>query len=323
MGISWSDINKASKGGTEIMMRGLEERLSADLLQQVQIIPSRLREPLDPTKIRILWCHDTEEDPEVAHLKDGGWGKFHRIVFVSNDQMHGYIRKFDIPWSRCVVMPNAIVPIPWVRKPEGPIRLIYTSTPHRGLNVLVASFTELAKRHDDVILDVYSSFGLYGWKDRDEPYREMFDYCENHPRINYSGAVPNDEIREALQRSHVFAYPSTWVETSCLCLMEAMSADLICVHSNLGALYETAANWTVMYPYHENQDVHAGIFLNALEVAVEAARKLRDEPSSQKNYADLFYSWEARAAQWQAFLTSLLGEPRSIPDGPSEFVYRV
>lgn len=325
MGIEFSEINRKSNGGTELMMRQLEARLDPELADQVQIIASRVHVPLDPTKIRVLWCHDLADDPETNHLANEGWKRFHKIVFVSNHQMQTYIKKYNIPWSRCSVLLNAIDPIPFKPKivTDG-VKLVYTSTPHRGLNVLLAAFYELSERHPDVTLDVFSSFGLYGWQDRDKDFEEIFDAMKEHPKIVHHGAVPNSELREHLRDAHVFAYPSTWVETSCLCLIEAMSADLVCVHPNLGALYETAANWTVMYPFHEDVQTHAVTFLSALEIGYNAAKaRTSNEPSSQKMYTDLFYNWDSRGTQWNALLKSLLKEDRALPDIGEKFVYNV
>ena len=95
--------------------------------------------------------------------------------------------------------------------------------------------------YDNVHLDVFSSFNAYGWAERDEPYQELFDKIEAHPQMTYHGFKPNNIVRNALQKAHIFAYPSIWMETSCIALMEAMSAGLMCVHPNLAALPETAA----------------------------------------------------------------------------------
>ena len=60
-----------SKGGTEQMYEGLMERLPSDLLDQFNIICSRVREgSVKPDKKNILWLHDTFDDPESEHLKD-------------------------------------------------------------------------------------------------------------------------------------------------------------------------------------------------------------------------------------------------------------
>jgi len=164
---------------------------------------------------------------------------------------------------------------------------------------------------------VYSSFKLYGWEQRDEPYKQLFDYIDNHSHMTNHSSVSNAEIRKALQYSHIFAYPSIWLETSCLCLMEAMSAGLICVHSNYGALYETAANWTMMYQMQEDPQQHMSYLYGTLEAAIG---KINDEAyksnlMSTKSYADIFYSWKLRAREWQSLINSLKAqyEDRSIP----------
>lgn len=267
-----NELSKNAKGGTELMMERLHSSVDKELLDQCQIIPSRVRE-LDETKIRILWQHDLPGDPESEHLKNGGHDRFHKIVFVSNWQMQAYINYYNIPWSKCVVMQNAITPIVPQEKPKDKIKLIYTPTPHRGLQILVPVFEKLCEEFDNIELDVYSSFKLYGWEERDTPYQELFDRCKNNPKINYHGTVSNDELREALSKSHIFAYPSIWPETSCLCLLEAMSAGLVCVHPNFAALPETAANWTYMYQWNENPSEHAATFHMILSDAIRRDRK--------------------------------------------------
>lgn len=315
-----NELSKNAMGGTELMLKRLHDSLPKELLDECQIIPSRVR-GLDESKIRIYWVHDLAGDPEANHLKNRGWEKFHKIVFVSHYQMHKFIQMYQIPWSRCIVMPNAILPIEDHDKPTDKIRLIYTSTPHRGLNILHPVFEKLAETHD-VELDVYSSFSLYGWPERDESFKELFDALNAHPKINYHGSKTNDEIREALKKAHIFAYPSIWEETSCLCLMEAMSAGLVCVHPNFGALPETAANWTMMYQWNEDLNKHASMFYSILNSTIEDLKtnRLGDSLRSQKEYANVFYNWNVRKEQWSSLIKSLLNEPRDMPK--ESFVYR-
>ena len=311
------DTNKDSKGGTELLMERLFNSLQDDVKNEVQIIASRMPEELDESKVRIYWCHDLIGDPACdAALRNDGWRRFHRIVFVSYWQMNKFIDHYHIPWSKCVVIQNGIVPIERHKKDaEGPVRLIYYSTPHRGLELLVPVFEKLSEEHD-VELDVYSSFSLYGWGERDEPYKPVFERCEKHPKIHYHGAVDNDEIREAIQSAHILAYPSIWQETSCMVLMEAMSGGLLCVHPTLAALPETASGWTNMYQYHEDPNFHANLFYNVLSAAVKSYRADKDineHLMAQKMYADAFYNWMNKARSWDALIRSHLKDNRSIP----------
>ena len=90
-----NELSKNAKGGTELMMERLHASVDKELLDQCQIIPSRVRD-LDESKIRILWQHDLPGDPESEHLKNGGHSRFHKIVFVSNWQMQAYINHYNI-----------------------------------------------------------------------------------------------------------------------------------------------------------------------------------------------------------------------------------
>jgi glycosyltransferase involved in cell wall biosynthesis len=322
-----NELSKNANGGTEQQLQRLYDgKIPRELIQEFQIIPTRLRE-IKEDKYRFYYCHDLPQDPEVQHLANGGWRKFTRLIFVSNWQAQQFMAQFEIPWSRCVVMLNAIMPIPRVYLNEehvnDTIRLIYHTTPHRGLNILLPVFDKLCETHKNIHLDVYSSFGLYGWKERDEQFQALFDYANEHKHITNHGAVSSEEVRSALGSAHIFAYPSVWAETSCLCLMEAMSAGLNCVHPNYGALYETAANWTSMYHWHENPNDHARMHYVMLDNAIKSVsnENMQSRLASQKVYTDAFYNWENRAMQWKALMQSIVDakEDRSFLE--EEFVY--
>lgn len=307
MPIATDELSQNAMGGTEQMKYGLSQRIDSQILDKFQIICSRVRD-IDPALIPIYWLHDLPGDPESEHLKTGGYNKFEHLVFVSNWQMQNYINYYKIPWYKCNAIPNAIDPIPFEEKSYETIKLIYHTTPHRGLQLLVPAFIELAKKYDNIELDVYSSFEIYGWKQRDEPYKELFDVCRDHPKINYHGFKPNSEIRKALQKAHIFAYPSTWLETSCIALIEAMSARCLCVHPNYGALYETGANLTWMYQYLEDPRDHIGAFYQELNNAIKFIQDdhVLRAVDSTKSFVDSMYNWDRRVQQWEVFLNSIL-----------------
>ena len=330
MGFDVNEISQNSKGGTELMREGLESRLDPELVADFQIIPSRVRE-LDETKIRVLWLHDLPGDPECDHLKNGGHEKFHQLVCVSNWQMQQFSAYYRIPFSKFIVIENAIEPIAesTIVKPSDKFKIIYHTTPHRGLEILVPVFSNLAEKYDFIELDVYSSFKIYGWEQRDSQYEKLFDACRKHKQINYHGTVSNEEVRQAVAQSHVFAYPSIWAETSCLSLMEAMSAKCICLHPNYAALFETAGGTTMMYQWHENPNSHAQVLYTHLENIIDH----RNDPGVanvtgiQSSYANLRYSWQRVTAIWVDLLNSLKKaypdvESRKISSG-EVFHYRV
>lgn len=301
------DIAANAKGGTELMRDALFSRLPADLLEHFQIICSRPNK-LDVSKLKVLWCHDLAEDTAVSRLRDKAYrDQFDLFVFVSHWQMEKYNNVLGVPYSSSVVLENAIVPIDDCEKDKDKIKIIYTPTPHRGLELLYPVFDKLCESFDNIELDVYSSFKLYGWEQRDEPYKDLFNALKAHPKINYYGSVSNQEIREALQKAHIFAYPSIWPETSCLCLIEAMSARCIAVHPNFAALPETSGGLTMMYQWDEDPVTHVNKFAANLASAIKIAQANELQPILDyiKTYADFKYGWDRRAAAWLNVLTNL------------------
>lgn len=322
------NLSTNAMGGTEIMKYALQDKISPELLDKFQIFVSRVHEPLSDKHIRLLWLQDLAGDPESEHLMKGTWKKFHKLIFSSNWQMRGYIERYNIPWSKCIVLPNCIEPIDFSmsQKSRDTIRLIYHTTPHRGLQILVPVFKKLCEDFQNIELDVYSSFNVYGWGDRDKPFQKLFDECKNTPKINYHGSVTNQEIKEVLKTKHIYAYPSIWQESSCISLMEAMSAGLMCVHPNYGALPETSANMTRMYSWDERLDQHAEKFHSALhsvisEVIDSSEESYKNKIMMQKSYADRVYGWDGRVSQWNNLFNSFLNESTALPQ-EEMFVYR-
>ena len=303
-----SDMTSKAMGGTELLAHRLVDNVDNETLKPFQIHQSRV-DARDLNYRQILWVHDLAEDPAVSHLQNEGWKQYEKIVFVSHWQQEQYKMYLDVPYSHGVVIPNAIKPIEEHSKPnDDVVRLIYTSTPHRGLNILYPIFDMLSRNHN-IELDVYSSFGLYGWNERDEPYKPLFKKLEEHPNINYHGARPNDEVREALKKADIFAYPSIWKETSCLCLIEAMSANLLCVHSSLAALSETSMGMTMMYEYTEDINDHArrfGAYLNSAIELMKSNQNIHQSINYHKPIIDRRYDVENFAKRWSIVLNEVL-----------------
>jgi hypothetical protein len=97
--------------------------------------------------------------------------------------------------------------------------------------------------------------------------------------------------------------------------MEAMSAGLLCVHPNYGALYETAANMTYMYQYDEDPNRHAGVFYHVLDNAINIINRedVRVNLSATSSYARSYYSWDARVPVWNGLLNAVKDMPREFP----------
>jgi glycosyltransferase involved in cell wall biosynthesis len=283
---------------------------------------------LDESKIRICWIHSSPEQNEQIlnsinqnnkPLADGGWNKFHKIVFVSNYQMEYWIKKYNIPRSYCTVIKHAIKPIKYKKKSKDKITLVYHSNPNRGLLLLVDVFEKLCEEYDNIELKVYSCFNYKNLNhvksvlDMENKYKQsdLYKRIEKHPKIYNSGCVSNKKLNELLSSSHIFAYPNIFIETFCISLLEAMSFGLLCVHPNYGSLSETSANWTMMYDYDEEVESHKKLFYYQLKKAIEIVNDsdTQEHLQKQKKYVDYLFNEERRTKEWNDFLEQLKNIP--------------
>jgi UDP-glucose:(glucosyl)LPS alpha-1,2-glucosyltransferase len=297
-----TNLSRSAMGGTEQMRARLLSNVDSNLLQNVAIHFSRVRDIYGDVQ-NIFYGHDLPEDPEAQILAKDGWKKFSLLVFVTCWQRDLYIERFGIPYSMCRVIENAIEPAEKIEKPNDKIRLIYHTTPHRGLNILASVFDELTKNEylrDKLHLDVFSSFAVYGWQERDRGYQKVFDQLKRNPNVTYHGAQPNSVVREYLTKAHYFPYPSTWKETSCIALIEAIEHGVLAIHPNLAALPETAGQNTLMYDYTEKVNEHAATFYSVLVAALTndlTSHKIIN--SSPKHNINMF------TARWNNLLKEL------------------
>jgi len=308
MAFEENEISSKSFGGTEMVKRAIAARMPEGLADEFQIICSRVRE-IEEDKIRVYWLHDLPQDPETSHLKDAtSRDRFHKLVFCGNWQYNQYLNVLGIPPNdKCAVIDTPIVPIEYKEKSRDEVRLIYTSTPQRGLALLVPVFEKLCEKYDNIYLDVFSSFAIYGWGDADKQFQELFERCKNHPKIVYHGFAPNERVREAYQKAHIFAYPSIWQECNSRALIEAMSACALCLHPNLAGLSDTCGSLTSMYQFEEDHNIHATKFYHLLDQAISIVNEEQTQNYLRyvKSYADNRFNIIKIAKQWEDMLLSL------------------
>ena len=301
------ELARNAMGGSELSRRALFDRLEPAERESVQIINSRVRE-IDPTRPTILWLHDLAEDPENAHLDDSIFRqRFAKLVFVSYWQFTTYQMRYGIRYDESAIIPHAIEPIfpdgaPLAKPDKGPLRLIYHTTPHRGLELLAPTVDYLTEKGMKLHLDVYSSFAAYGWPQRDAPYEELFETIRNHKAMAYHGYQPNSVVRKALERAHIFAYPSIWKETACLAAIEAMAAGCAVVCPNYGALPETVSPFGITYHWNEDPEKHLVTFAGALTDVIRNYGALQSRLENQQRVINSSHSWERRLPRWKALI---------------------
>lgn len=316
-------LDPKAAGGTEILARRVFKEFP-DLVKEFNWVLSYEKVKPDPNKPTLLWMHETPFDAGIhENFKNPDyWKRFVKIIFVSYWQQQMFNILYGIPYSKSIVIPNAIDPIYVDKKPpiKPVIKLIYASTPHRGLNILLDTL-----QGEDFIdinweLSVFSSFKLYNRSLQDTDFQELFQRCENDPKIHYHGSQSNDIVRKAMADSHILTYPCKYMETSCLTAMEAMSSGNIIVCPNFGALPETTANFSWSYNWEEDEERHKHIFGHILKDVIKNYEQpnVREMINLQKVYADTFHSWNGRLPLWRQVMLSILNALEITPESTPE-----
>jgi glycosyltransferase involved in cell wall biosynthesis len=302
--------NFPASGGSELLKNALLEKSSLSSRDNINLIMSIPDiKNIKYSKQNILWQHLNHREPTLGQLTDRAFvDSVDAFVYVSNWQYEKYMYSFDIPTKNAHVIKNAINPIELIAKPKEKIKLIYTSTPYRGLDILLEAFSRLDR--DDVELDIYSSTIIYGSGFAEhvgDEFEPLFERARNMKNVNYMGYATNEEIHKALQEAHIFAYPSIFEETSCLALIEAGAAGCSLVTTNFGALYETGSEYAKFVTMQKTVDKLVSNFTNALNEAIDSYwdksnQKLLKEQSA---FYNKFYSWDTRIPEWERLFDKL------------------
>ena len=296
---SWSP--KTPAAGTELMVAGLRTQMG----QEIDRIDLRVNYPGDDIadgRPRVVWIHhDVNQQYMQWCLDKARVDSVDAFVFVSDWQRERYLKTFGLPPERCITLRNATEvgnsPRHWKAAPVW--RCAYTSTPFRGLSVLLDAWQLLGPANAE--LHIWSSMRLYV-KD-DGPYRQLYERARSIPGVNYHGIAPNVELRAALRSMHFLTYPSTFEETSCLSVIEAMAAGCRVICPSLGALPETTGQFARLYSFQSDPAAHADLFAEVLDS--EIRDPWRGSPGladQQQTYARTMYDWPVRIAEWQPFI---------------------
>jgi glycosyltransferase involved in cell wall biosynthesis len=266
----------------------------------------------------ILWCQHNPDQPAVKDLTDpaahDAWNAF---VHVSDWQAEWYRRAFGIKPERMKIIGNAISPVfenlyprPDLiasQKPWPPV-LCYTSTPFRGLDVLLEAFPRIRAAIPGTTLKVYSSMGVYGFAPENDQYAPLYARCRATEGVEYIGSIPQPALAQELKNATCLAYPNTFAEGYCISVLEAMAAGCLVVTSELGALRSTTAGFGHLLIPSPDKIEHATQFA---DLAVRVLTQSRSSPvehaqwlEKQVRHVNQTGTWAVRAREWHEWLTA-------------------
>ena len=221
-------------------------------LEREAVIASRMPEVFDRpvnARRRLLWLHDTDcgerLTPERAERID-------HVLTLSGWHTGHVIRRYPFLREKLVQTRNGIDLRRFRDAGEtverGP-RVLYTSSPDRGLDLLLEWWPEIRARVPDAELHFAYSPVYFKIADQDPvvgAFAAKIRELSDQPGVHALGSLTQPELAELMLRSRVWCAPSwntpsnaPFQETSCIGAMEAQAAGLHVVASAWGALKET------------------------------------------------------------------------------------
>lgn len=185
-----------------------------------------------------------------------------------------------------------------------PFKLIYSSSPDRGLERLLDFFPQLDER---ATLHVY--YGFENFRDQDYVTKvknrmEAFNKGAKQ-RIFYHGRIGQDELAKEFQSAAIWAYPSWFEETYCITALEAMAGGSVVLSSNYWGLIDTVKDGGILLPMHDNRN---SVFNpEYAQKWISECNKLLSDHNYQEEWRQKGlervrrFKWSAVAEQWGRF----------------------
>lgn len=126
---------------------------------------------------------------------------------------------------------------------RNPNKLIYSSSPDRGLHLILKNWFRIRERCPQAELHIFYGFNnmekmleLMGGRAWFSDMKNDIERLVNQDGIHFRGRVNQEELYKEYLSSNIWFYPTDWPETSCITCMEAQALGAIPVTNKYWAL---------------------------------------------------------------------------------------
>jgi glycosyltransferase involved in cell wall biosynthesis/SAM-dependent methyltransferase len=260
-----------------------------------------------PVKKTILWMHDmpSGNDFQKPILKAEPY--IDHFVFVSNYHKNCWKMAMEnkLPLKKLFASRNGIDESRFlnptnIQKRRG--MCVYTTTPFRGLDVLMGIWPKIKEKVPFAELHVYSNMSIYNQKNAPDIER-IFEYGKQIAKDNnifFHNPVTQKQLANVLLEADVMVYPNHFPETSCITAMESIKAKTPIITSNFGALIETIKNYEgILIEGDSYREGYENEF-------IESTVKMLTDNNYRNSFcqAERDMSWKKIAEEWIKYLTT-------------------
>jgi glycosyltransferase involved in cell wall biosynthesis len=189
--------------------------------------------------------------------------------------------------------------------PRNPHRLIYTSSPDRGLEQLIPIFKKAKEFIPNLELHIFYGFDNIDKVIQRNPFvgkmkDKIMKGMEGVDGIFWHGRVGQIELTAEWMKSGIWCYPINFTETSCISCMEAQACNVIPVTSPKWALRENVTHGILI-----DGDVKDKLTLCRFVgeiIRICNSTKLQDKLKNGMSIeAKVRFNWERFVDQWESW----------------------
>ena len=259
----------------------------------------------------ILWCHDLNYGPEVSKFIQT-WASTPGAVVCGVSAWHAEMLKkyYDLP--RADFVPNGVdISLFGDDAPKKePFQLVYASSPDRGLDRLVRLWPRLKKREPGLSLKI-----AYGWNNIDKMIamgrQDLAEFKDKllkmtamDESIQWLGRLNKQEVANLYRESAVWAYPTSFLEVSCISAMEAMAGGAVPVTSTWGALPETIGDAGLLVPGQPDAAYWQEMWVESL-IGCLTSPQIQWVLRAKARQRAFEFTWDLAYAKWKQVVENL------------------
>lgn len=243
------------------------------------------------------------QDVGYSSLNEYRAGKLTRIVALC--QEHAQHLKQLYPWAadKVCISSNGIRSSTMAELMHGPRpvrnpkRLIYASSPDRGLRTLIQIFVRLKEIVPDVELHVYYGFDNIDKVDFEpaKQLRAMLTEALKLPGIFWHGRTGQIALIDEWFKAGIWCHPSEFTETSCITCMDAQACGAIPVTTPTWAIGENVQHGVMIEGNPEGDP------LTLCRYVLELVRLVSD-PERQEAIRKEMMPWALETFDWERFV---------------------
>jgi glycosyltransferase involved in cell wall biosynthesis len=270
------------------------------------------------SKKKLLWMHDVNVGPNLGMSE---WGdrlsQIDRIIALTPWHSRHLHRLYGVPFGQLQIVPNGIESQLY----EGyatrdPNKFIWSSSPDRGLDVLVQHWPVIRQMIPEAVLHVF-----YGWHAIDRIiesggpgsyYLQTFKagVMDAIDQLDPDGfvwhdRVPQHELAAEQMASSYWLYPTHFQETFCITAIEMQAAGVIPITSNVGALRDTVLDKTMLIDGWPNNVTHAKQWMKLVEAVYKMPDEAKDHMRQRGRVMAEGFSWENVSERWKKMLAEI------------------